>query len=84
MPALANAEIDKIIVGNAPTPFDGLPVAGFHPACPNAYILCSHSGATLAPILGQLVAREICEQQKSDLLQHYRPERDFHAGSHVL
>ena len=84
VPALAHAEVDHIVVGNAPTPFDGLPVTGFHPACPNAYILCSHSGATLAPLLGQLVAQEIAEGQSAELLQHYRPTRDFNAGSHVL
>ena len=84
VPALKDAEVARVVVGDAPTPFDGLPVAGFHPACPNAYILCSHSGATLAPLLGQLVAQEICEGQPADLLQHYRPTRDFHASSHVL
>ncbi|KAK9824712.1 hypothetical protein WJX74_000161 [Apatococcus lobatus] len=84
VPALAHAEVDHIVVGDAPTPFDGLPVTGFHPACSNAYILCSHSGATLAPLLGQLVAQEIADKQPADLLQHYRPTRNFNVGSHVL
>lgn len=62
-------------------PEDGLPVSGFLPGAPRAYVLFSHSGVTLAPLLSLLAAREVVtmlelgDQLRLDELAHYRPER---------
>jgi glycine/D-amino acid oxidase-like deaminating enzyme len=36
-----------------------------------------HSGVTLAPIVGQLVAHEIMTGNSIERLQAYRPDREF-------
>ena len=36
---------------------------------------CIHSGVTLAPLIGQLLASEVLEASKSPLLEAFRPNR---------
>ena len=43
-------------------------VAGF-------YVAVTHSGVTLAPLVGQLVAQEVTTGESSPLLAEYRIER---------
>ena len=58
-----------------PIPEDGLPVVG---ASKNGiYTLVTHSGFTLAPILGHLVAAEVIGNVRFQLLAPYRPNRFF-------
>ena len=47
------------------------------PARPDVYVAITHSGVTLAPIIGELVAQEITEGQLADLLKDFRPDRRF-------
>lgn len=57
-----------------PVPQDGLPVVG--PAGPDGlYIATMHSGVTLAPLIGELVAQELTNGGQADLLAPYRPQR---------
>jgi glycine/D-amino acid oxidase-like deaminating enzyme len=65
-------------IGIRSVPADGLPAAGFAPGVENAYFLASHSGATLAPVLGRLVAAELLGDPQAEL-EPYRLER-FAAG----
>jgi glycine/D-amino acid oxidase-like deaminating enzyme len=74
-PALANAVPEKIMVGFRPMPLDGLPVVGAVPGAKGIYVVATHSGVTLAPILGHYAAREILAGEKIDILAAYRPER---------
>ena len=74
-PALANAVPDKIRVGFRPMPLDGLPVVGAVPGAQGVYVVATHSGVTLAPILGRYTAQEILAGEKIDILSPYRPER---------
>lgn len=60
-----------------PYPADAHPIIGFTKACPNLYIAVTHSGATLAPLIGKLVAQEITTGKQADVLAPYRLERDF-------
>lgn len=62
-----------------PMPADGLPIVGSVPGVPGAYLLASHSGVTLAPLLSQLLADEIITGRNSSWLADYRPDR-FRAG----
>ncbi|HLT59632.1 MAG TPA: FAD-dependent oxidoreductase [Microlunatus sp.] len=64
----------RVRVGRRSLPADGLPVAGFAGRDGRVYLLACHSGVTLAPLLGRLVADELLDRA-SPLLQPYRPER---------
>jgi len=56
-----------------PMPKDGFPVVGFLE--PGLYSVVSHSGMTLAPILGGLAAIELTTGIELEILLHYRPSR---------
>ncbi|BBC29139.1 Fructosyl-amino acid oxidase [Streptomyces graminofaciens] len=67
-------EID-LRIGLRSLPADGHTVAGYASTRSRVYCLVSHSGVTLAPILGRLVAAEITTDQEQDLLGAFRPTR---------
>lgn len=75
LPALAGADAVPVPVGYRPMPADGLPVLGYAAAAPNVYIALMHSGATLAPLVGELAAMEILDGARVDIFEPYRPER---------
>ncbi|MGP4090869.1 NAD(P)/FAD-dependent oxidoreductase [Streptomyces sp. KR55] len=62
-------------IGLRSLPADGHTVAGYASAQSRVYCLVSHSGVTLAPILGRLVAAELTTDQEQDLLGAFRPTR---------
>ncbi|QJS99887.1 FAD-binding oxidoreductase [Streptomyces asoensis] len=72
-------EID-LRVGFRSLPADGHTVAGYASAQSRVYCLVSHSGVTLAPVLGRLVATEITTDQEQGLLRAFRPTRFTDAG----
>lgn len=75
LPDLAEVRELDVGIGWRPMPGDGLPIIGRGPNAPYAYFATMHSGVTLAPIVGELVAGEILDQQRSPLLDPFRPER---------
>ena len=76
LPGLAGAKAIPVPVGWRPMPLDGYPVMGFTPEVSNMYIALTHSGVTLAPVLSQLAALEICDGANADdVLSPYRPTR---------
>jgi glycine/D-amino acid oxidase-like deaminating enzyme len=62
-------------VGRKPIPGDGDPVLGPVEEVPGLSVAFSHSGATLALISGELLAREITTGTASPLLASFRPSR---------
>jgi glycine/D-amino acid oxidase-like deaminating enzyme len=53
-----------------------MPIVGPVPGVENAYVVVTHSGVTLAPILGELVTAELLGGAvPSDLLAPFRPPR---------
>ena len=56
-------------------PADGLPIVGAVPGATDLYVTVTHSGVTLAPILGEYVRREVLGGQRVDALSPYRPGR---------
>ena len=44
-------------------------------ACPTVYIVVMHSGVTQAPIMGRLVAMEVLDDVRVDLLKDSRLSR---------
>ena len=75
LPALAGAKALPVPVGYRPMPKDGYPVLGFADAAPNVYIALTHSGVTLAPLIGELAALEIADGASVKMLRPYRPDR---------
>ena len=76
LPGLAEAKAIPVPVGWRPMPLDGYPTLGYTTETPNLYIALTHSGVTLAPVISQLAALEICEDVRADaVLAPYRPER---------
>ncbi len=75
LPALHDAEIDQVTIGFRPVPRDGYPIVGFSDQVEGVYTVVTHSGVTLAPLLGQLAALEVFDGADVELLAPYRPAR---------
>ena len=87
IPARLMEEADRILslgtplkvasykVGRKPVPADGFPVLGELPGFPGCYIAFTHSGATLALIIGELLAGEMVTGKRHPMLSDFRPER---------
>lgn len=75
MPLLADARIDTVRVGWRPMPADGFSAVGPLAGIEGYYLVFTHSGVTLAPILGKLVAEEITSGRSSPMLAPFRPDR---------
>ncbi|MFT5136604.1 MAG: glycine/D-amino acid oxidase-like deaminating enzyme [Arenicella sp.] len=77
LPSLADAVTEDAFIGWRPLPVDGHPVLGASLAKPDIYMAIMHSGVSLAPIVGQLVAHELIQQTSVPKLDNFRPTRSF-------
>lgn len=77
VPEIAEAELEDAYIGWRPLPIDGHPVLGSSPVKQDVYIAIMHSGVSLAPIVGQLVAQELTLNVELEKLGPYRPGRKF-------
>ena len=77
VPGIIASDIEDVIIGWRPLPIDGHPVIGRSPRLKNAYLAIMHSGVSLAPIAGDLIAREILTGKNAIGIDHYRPDRAF-------
>ena len=80
LPSLGEASREtppEVIVGRYPYPIDAMPILGLTQRHPRLYIATMHSGATLGPVVGLLVAEEIAKGVELAELAPYRPHRDF-------
>lgn len=68
-------QIENIVIGQRARPADGLPAIGFVTPYQRVYVAVTHSGITLSPLIGKLVAQELVQEQSSDLLADFRPQR---------
>lgn len=75
VPALENAEVAEVKVGTRPVPEDGYPCVGAVPGVAGYYEAVTHSGVTLGPLIGRLLAREVLDGEVAPLLAPYRPGR---------
>ncbi|MFE3183413.1 NAD(P)/FAD-dependent oxidoreductase [Streptomyces violascens] len=75
VPELGNARIAQTRVSNRPIPADGFPSVGALPSVPGYYEAVSHSGITLGPVIGRLLAAEILSGKRDEMLADFRPER---------
>lgn len=72
VPAL---ELDFVRLGYRVLPIDGHPIVGRSLTHPDVHVVATHSGITLAPIIGELLASEILEGAEARLLAEFRPSR---------
>ena len=75
LPPVAEAPVDRVTVGWRPMPRDGYPIVGACAACPNLYVAVTHSGVTLASILGEFAATELLDEVHVQALAPYRLAR---------
>ena len=75
LPAAQAVPLDRLTLGFRPMPIDELPVMGALPAAPDIHVAVTHSGVTLAPIVGRLTAEEVLQGSRVDWFAPYRPER---------
>jgi glycine/D-amino acid oxidase-like deaminating enzyme len=83
-PALAGAGVDKWWVAYRAMPSDRLPIVGPLSWLEGLYMAVSHSGVTVAPALGRLVADEVATQAPDGLLAPFRPGRFAERATRVL
>ena len=74
-PALTLAPSAYARIGVRPMPEDGLPIIGPLADAPSVYVAATHSGITLGPYLGDLIALEIASDEQQPDLEPYRPGR---------
>ena len=75
MPAAGAVKIVDRRVGVRPMPADRHTIAGRMPGFDNAWVIATHSGVTLGPLLGRLIAEEIAGAAPHATLAPFRPER---------
>lgn len=75
LPAMKGVAGEAARVGTRPIPADGLPAVGGLPGLDGYYVVVTHSGATLAALLGQLAAAEILGGAPATALADFRPAR---------
>lgn len=75
VPELGSSHITQTRVAERPIPADGFPSVGAVPDVPGYYEAVSHSGITLGPVIGRLLASEILSGRADELLADFRPER---------
>ena len=75
IPALESATLEEVRVGTRPIPADGFPCVGGVAGISGYYEAVTHSGVTLGPLLGRLLAQEILEGKVDSLVSSYRPDR---------
>jgi glycine/D-amino acid oxidase-like deaminating enzyme len=75
LPAAAGARIVAARVGVRPMPADGFTLAGPVQGRPGLALAVTHSGVTLGPLLGELLAPELRGGPPAPLLEGFRPHR---------
>jgi glycine/D-amino acid oxidase-like deaminating enzyme len=75
LPGARGMQLDRLTLGFRPLPLDEFPVMGALPHSPDVHVAVTHSGVTLAPIVGQLTADEVLTGSRQSRFASYRPER---------
>lgn len=73
--SVKHVEVESVEIGWRPLPLDGLPIIGFINSKQDSYVASMHSGISLGPIVGKIVAQEITENINNNLLKNFRPSR---------
>jgi glycine/D-amino acid oxidase-like deaminating enzyme len=71
----AGASFEQARIGLRALPIDGAPVCGWIDSIGGLYVVVTHSGITLAPLLSRQVAEEIVGGGEASVLSPFRPSR---------
>ncbi|WP_210528275.1 NAD(P)/FAD-dependent oxidoreductase [Rubellimicrobium arenae] len=66
-------ELHGYTIGHRPVPSDGLSIIG--PAAPGLHVAVTHSGVTLAPVIGRIVAEEILTGRRDPIADGFGLDR---------
>lgn len=80
LPGVAGVQVEVTRIGRRALPGDGQPAIGPIPGREGVYVATMHSGVTLAPLVGRLVADEVADGITHQVLDDYRPGRFAMAG----
>lgn len=75
VPALESSQVVELRPGRRPVPGDGYSCVGALPHIPGYYEALTHSGVTLGPLVGRLLAKRIATGEVDPLLATFRPDR---------
>jgi glycine/D-amino acid oxidase-like deaminating enzyme len=75
LPRLAGTGLEAARVGVRPIPADGYPAVGPVPGVEGLYVVCTHSGVTLGPVLGRFIAQEVVKCEVDKRLRPFRAAR---------
>ena len=75
LPALTGSAIESFKVGIRALTQDGLPAIGPVSGLEGFYVVVTHSGVTMGPFIGQIVAREILTGEMDERIANFRPDR---------
>jgi glycine/D-amino acid oxidase-like deaminating enzyme len=77
LPSIGEVEPEAVRIAIRPIPGDHLSAVGPMPRTSGYYIAVTHSGVTMSPFLGSVVADEIVHGRQRAELAHFRPARFF-------
>jgi glycine/D-amino acid oxidase-like deaminating enzyme len=75
LPGLRGTPVEAARIGVRPMPKDEYPLIGPAPGRDGFYVVCTHSGVTLGPLLGRIVARELLTGDVDSRITAYRTGR---------
>lgn len=74
-PEVLQAGLASARIGVRPLPADDVSIVGALPGLTNAYVVATHSGVTLGPLLGRLIAEEVLTGHPAAQSGAFRAER---------
>jgi glycine/D-amino acid oxidase-like deaminating enzyme len=77
LPAMGNVSAEAARIGIRPMPLDGLTAIGPAPRVDGYYVAVTHSGVTMSPFLGAVVADEVVHGRIRPEVADFRPARFF-------
>jgi glycine/D-amino acid oxidase-like deaminating enzyme len=75
LPRLAGASIEAARIAIRSIPSDSYPLVGPLPGWSGLYVIATHSGVTMAPLLARMLTTEILTGRVDPRLATFRPER---------
>lgn len=81
LPSIGQVAPEVARIGVRPIPADGLSAVGPMPGVAGYYVVVTHSGVTLSPLLARLVASEVVDGNQQSQLEPFRPSRLVQSGT---
>lgn len=75
LPDLEGSQVELFLVGTRSIPEDSFPVVGPVSGLEGFYVIATHSGVTMGPLMGLIAAREILHGVVDDRVLGFRPDR---------